>query len=176
MGFAHPAQVVMDTNGNFVGVGTYKSKGTNAGIVNCPNHYDPADWTGYADHVTNGVYNCFPFCADCWQSGDNPSFQILYGYCPASMGNRWMMTFDGVLRACIAGPSVGRRAVAGLETHGHSQDQNIDVKWTNMAHRVQGAPSWAPCLGNTAPGYTDPSYSYQYVSNCAWNVYLAPLN
>ena len=172
--YVHPAQISIDLNGNFVGIGTYKGFGTNLGANhNCPSHYDPADWSGYYDYSINGVYNCFNFCMDCWALGDSPSFQIYYTYCP-TIGNRWVMTFATIRRGCIAGPSSGRRAVAGLEVTS-VVEYNVDVKWTNMTDHRPGASSWALCLGDTRPGHSDPNYFYLYRSNCAWDTYLVPL-
>jgi hypothetical protein len=62
---------------------------------------------------------------------------------------------------------------AGLEASG-TVDRNIDVKYTNLMKNHPGSTTWSN-LGDTRPGYADPNCTYQYVSNSAFNVFLAPL-
>ena len=174
-GFIHPAQVHIDGNGTFIGIGTYKGRGTVAGNTSdCPNQYSPSDWSGYYDYEINMVYNCYPFCEDCWQTNDEPSFKIDWNYCP-TIGNRWVLTFDGTRRGCLYSSSHFDGVSAGLEVlPGGLTDYNIDVTWKNMENRSSGL-NWS-CTGNTQPGYADFDYHYEYVSNCKWHTYYEDLD
>jgi hypothetical protein len=167
----HTAQVTIDANTHdFVAIGTVQGKGAGANPA-CTSHYDPgADWTGFYDYQINGIYGCVNFCPNCYHINYAPSFVILYTSCPG-IGNRWVMTFAGSQRGCIVGPSNGIQIVAGIETNTLT-DRNIDASWTSM--QANHGVGWVN-VGNTAPGYADSNYTYQYVSNSAWNTFLAPL-
>lgn len=88
-----------------------------------------------------------------------------------------MLWMGGVLYNCIAHSStVGSRASAFLETtrQGTTIDRNIDVKFTNL--RTSNAGSSALNVFGAGVHVHSNNYSYQLVSNTAFNVYLAPLD
>lgn len=135
--YVHIAQVIMAGPTDFVAIGTVKGEGTSGGAVNCVDHYEPANWSGYYDRVINGVYTCSNFSTKAYLAGSHPSFKIQWAFCQAVGANRWLMTFASAQRTCIFGPSSGVALVAGLETFG-TVDRNIDVKWTNMKKNLTG--------------------------------------
>lgn len=173
IGYIHPTQMDVGSAGNaFVAIGTAKG----VGVDNCANDYD-ALWTVYVDGIIGGVYFCEDVNVDAYGAGTNPAFNIEYGFCPSVSANRWLLSFGGVLWRCKDSGAVGAvSGKAGLETTGGSNvDRNIDVKYTNLQRNMQGSTSWLN-LGPFNESFAAPNYTYQFVSNTAFNVFLAPLN
>lgn len=175
--YIHTAQVSMPNSDDFVGIGTYKGSGTGPGHSHdCGNHYDPgANWSGFYDFELNLVYGCYEFGANQWLSGDNPTFEIQYTYCP-TIGNRWVMKFAGTQRGCMSmGNTQGDSILAGLEAYG-TIDRNIDVRYTNLKKNHPGSTTWSDIGDTRAARHVDPNYVYAYISNTAFDVYLPPLD
>lgn len=171
LSFVHGAQVIMPGLEDFVAIGTVKGKGA----AGCTDHYDPgANWSGYWDRQISLVYSCGNFNPAQYVAGNNPSFQILYRQC--GLTNKWVLDFEGVTHNCTSnGYSQGVLMDAMLENDNGTVDHNLDVKYTNLMKNHPGSQTWSN-LGDTRPGHADPSYTYQYVSTTAFNVYLAPLD
>lgn len=174
IGYVHLTQAdVGPYGGDFVAIGNAKG----VGVDNCADDYDEG-WTGYWDGRLGQIYFCFDFSPDQYGIGSNSTFQIDYGSCALAGGaNRWKLTFGGSLRGCVnTGNSGAQGLYIGLETTGGSTvDRNIDVKYTNLKRNHTNGPDWVD-LGNPGLQNLDPNYTYQWVSNTAQNMYLAPLD
>jgi hypothetical protein len=173
IGYIHPIQ--MDTGapgGDFLAIGTANGWG----VDNCADDYD-AKWTIYTDGRSGGVYFCNDESLDAYSAGANPSFRISWGWCNSEHANRWQMVMGGLIWACYANTaSAGITVGAGLETTGGSlTDRNIDVKYTDMQFSLTGSQTWIN-FGPSSTYFTAPSYTNQYVSATAFNVFLAPLD
>ena len=171
VGYVHPVQI--DTGGaggDFVAIGTANG----AGVDQCANDYDPR-WTIYADGETGGIYWCYDYTQDAYTTGANPTFQIYYDFCAPSGPTRWVLTFGGTQRRCVANSGTyGQLANVLLETTGNSTtDRNIDVKYTNVKVNLSGSTTWVDFAGT---GFADPNYSRQVPSGTSVNAYLAPLD
>lgn len=66
--------------------------------------------------------------------------------------------------------------LAALETTSGTTDRNIDVKYSSLQLSLTGSSTWADFGNSGGAAHADPNYTYAYVSNTAFNVYLAPLN
>ena len=174
VGYVHPVQAdVGAIGGDFFAIGTHNGLGTSGGSTNCANDYD-AKWSIYTDGVVGGVYFCQDQQADVFTSGANPAFSLHYGLCNGYY--RWTFSFNGTIWECRDGSSnSATRVMAGLEVLSpDGADRNIDARYTNMSMRLVGNTSWSD-FGSGTPVVSN-FYSYGYVSNRAFNVYLAPLN
>ncbi len=173
--YVHPNQVdFADGPSDFLAVGTYKGEGTSGGSPDCVDDYD-GRWTVYVDGILFGDYFCVSQPSDVLDAGDNPSFSIVYGFCPLALENRWLLSFNGVLWECYEGinPYV-RRVVSGLETTNTTTDYNIDVKYTEMEVNRSGNIDWIPMRPERLS--VGCCYEYDDVSLTAFNVYKVPLD
>lgn len=175
IGYVHQTQVALgDMTGDFVAVGTYNG----LAATGCANSSNPS-WSVYTDGVIGGQYFCNTEQVNAYARGANPSFQIYYGVC--QLINRWGMVMGGVVWECRTSAwSAGDRVSAGLETLSNPAnftDRNIDVKYTNMQFSLINQTGYLDFGGGAACcSYKDDFYSYQFLNDRAFNVYLAPLD
>ena len=173
--YVHQTQVDLgDSTGDYVAIGTYNGLGPGA----CADSYN-ASWSVYSDGVIGGLYFCNTEQVNAYASGANPSFKVFYGVC--QLITRWGMVMGGVIWECrTSAYTAGDRVSAGLETlsdPANFTDRNIDVKYTNMEMSLINMSGYIDFGGGVACcSYKDNFYSYSFVSNRAFNVYLAPLD
>jgi hypothetical protein len=174
VGYVHQTQMDIGSPANaFVAIGTAKGAGVPG--TTCANDNNPL-WTVYVDGEIGGVYVCDDVDVNAFGAGDTPAFNITYNWCPSASGNRWLMSFEGVLWTCLnAGVTAAVQVTAGLETTGTSSvDRNIDVKYTNLERNMQGSTTWVNLVHNLT--IVNPNYDLDIVNNRAHNAYLAPLD
>lgn len=172
--YVHITQAdVGSPGGTFIAIGVANG----AGVDNCADDYDSL-WTGYYDGEIGGLYFCEDFDHDFYGVGSNPNFKIYYETGALCGGNRWILTLNGITRAClVTSGSSAQHVNVGLEVVSYPPDptdRNIDVKFTNLYMNLTNGTNWLE-LG-TPQWLVDDFYTKSWVSNTAENFYLAPLN
>jgi hypothetical protein len=173
--YAHPTQVdVGSSGGDFIAIGTYNG----APFGNCSGSPNPL-WSGYYDGIIGGNYICGTFDSNAYGIGANPSFKIYYEAGTLCGGNRWILSLNGITRAClVTGNSSGQGLQLGLETASlppDPTDRNIDVKYTNLNRNQTNGTDWR-VLGQPQLQNISCCYNASVVSDTAYNFYLAPLD
>jgi hypothetical protein len=156
---------------DFVAVGTYKGWGPSA----CTDDYD-AQWSGYVDGETGGIYFCQTFGTNQYGAGEVSSFQISYQACGPDGVKKWALVYGGTLRRCVTSAATnGVWAQVGLETVNTTVDRNIDVRHSGLYINRTTDTAWV--LTNwEASGIVAPSYTVRINSQSSNDSYLAPFD
>jgi hypothetical protein len=173
IGYVHTQQMDIGAPaGAFVAIGTAKGFGVPG--TNCPDSYN-SPWDIFTDGTIGGVYFCRTEANDVYGAGDGADFKIVWGTCPSTSTNQWLMYFGGFRRCLSATASQGSRVVAMLETTalgGTTVDRNIDFTASGMQYRIGG--TWIGMNGLAQ--VIAPSYEITVPQPDTANVFLPPLN
>lgn len=170
--YVHPTQIdIGAANGDFVAVGTYKGWGPST----CTDDFD-AQWSGYVDGETGGIYFCQTFGTNQYGTGEVSSFQISYQACGPDGVKKWALVYGGTLRRCVTSAATnGVWAQVGLETVNTTVDRNIDVRHSGLYINKTTDSAWV-LTSWEASGVVAPSYTVRINSQSSNDSYLAPFD